>query len=255
MNPEGKMVGVTEVLSLSRPECPTRFEILAHEPTPLGMLCLRRREILSRPGTVVTELLLDQELLMSSDQTHSERALARRALECFRGKDAAVLIGGLGLGYTAREALSCRRVGRVEVVEYLPQVIRWLDEGLIPLAGELTADPRIIVVEGDIYGRLASEPGEAPHDIILVDVDHSPEEPLGPASAAFYSEQGVGRVRAHLNPGGILGVWSYTRHAPFERALERVFSEVWVEPVPLPGSLDRVTGQSETVDWLFLARC
>lgn len=33
---------------------PGNLEILAHEDTELGVLCLRRRELLASPGTVVT---------------------------------------------------------------------------------------------------------------------------------------------------------------------------------------------------------
>ena len=113
---------------------PSNIEILAYEPSPLGVLCLRRRELLSAPGTVVTEITLDHEFLMSSYTTASERALAARALEMHSGGGLEVLVGGLGLGYTAREVLTSDRVGRVEVVEFLPQVIDWLDRGLVPPA-------------------------------------------------------------------------------------------------------------------------
>lgn len=60
---------------------PSNVEILAWEETPLGPLCLRRRELLSEPGTVVTEITLDHEFLMCSLYNASEWALARIALE------------------------------------------------------------------------------------------------------------------------------------------------------------------------------
>ena len=67
------------------------------------MLCLRQRELLSEPGTMVTEITLDHEFLMSSYSTASERALSRFALDMHPGRDLKVLVGGLGLGYTAHE--------------------------------------------------------------------------------------------------------------------------------------------------------
>ena len=115
----------------------SNIEILAYEDTPLGVLCLRRREFLSRPGTWVTEVTLNHEFLMSSYHTASERQLAAQALDMQRGHSLRVLVGGLGLGYTAREVLASRRVASVEVVEFLPQVIDWLERGLFPLAAEL----------------------------------------------------------------------------------------------------------------------
>ncbi|MCP3695595.1 MAG: spermidine synthase, partial [Planctomycetaceae bacterium] len=90
------------------------LEILAYEPSPLGMLCLRRRELLSQPGTIVTEVTLNHEFLMSSLYTDSEQVLAQTALQMHPGQDLQVMVGGLGLGYTAWEALRCDRVAAVE---------------------------------------------------------------------------------------------------------------------------------------------
>jgi spermidine synthase len=228
---------------------PFDLEILAYEPSPLGMICLRQRGIASDPGVVVTEITLDHQFLMSSHNTASERALARVGLEMHGGKDLRVLVGGLGLGYTAGEALRCERVARVEVVELLPPVIDWLDRGLVPLAEELRGDPRFAVGEGDVYLRLANPP-ESRHDLILVDVDHSPDEPLGAASASFYTEAGLERARRHLAADGVLGVWSYAESSPFADALRCVFREVRVEPFRFDNP---VVGAEET-NWLFFAR-
>ena len=227
----------------------SNLEILAYETTPLGVLCLRRRELLSAPGTVVTEITLDHELLMSSYYTASERALAARAIEMHAGDGLQVLIGGLGLGYTAREVLRSGRVGRVEVVELLGDVIYWLDRGLLPLADELKADPRLSVVEGDLYGRLAG-PADRKCDLILVDVDHSPDERLGDGNESFYTVEGLELAKKHLAPGGVLAVWSYAENSPFADALGKAFGEVRVEPVTSKkGLIDE-----ERTDWLFLAR-
>ncbi|MEE9393496.1 MAG: spermidine synthase, partial [Planctomycetota bacterium] len=109
------------------------IELLDYQETPLGLLCLRRRELLSRPGIIVTEVTLDHVFLMSSYHTESERALASRALEIHQGNDnLEILVGGLGLGFTALEALKDSRTSKVEVIEILPQVIQWLAEGWIP---------------------------------------------------------------------------------------------------------------------------
>ena len=91
----------------------SNLKILASESTPLGPLCLRRRELLSRPGTVVIEITLNQELLMSSYNTISERQLAKSALDMNPEGDLRVLVGGLGLGYTAHEVLTSERVAYV----------------------------------------------------------------------------------------------------------------------------------------------
>ena len=228
---------------------PSNVEILAYEMTPLGELCLRRRELLSKPGTIVTEITLDHELLMSSYVTSSERALAEEALARHTDSDLSVLVGGLGLGYTANEVLKSAHVRRVEVVEFLPEVVGFLRDGLVPLSRELLADPRLVVREGDVYEQLRDLAQER-WDVVLIDVDHSPEEHLGTTNESFYSESGLERAKQHLSPGGILAVWSYAESSPFVDALRSTFSIV--ESVPVTVMNDLV--DEEQTDWLFIAR-
>jgi spermidine synthase len=227
----------------------SKLEILAYEPSPLGTLCLRRRELLSQPGTIVTEVTLNHEFLMSSLYTDSEQALARIAIEMHGGSELSILVGGLGLGYTAWEALKSDCAAQVEVVEFLPQVIDWLSQGLVPLAEQLLADSRFQVAGGDIYRRLAEPPGER-FDVILIDVDHSPDERLGEESVAFYTAEGLQSARRHLAEDGILAVWSYDQSSPFADALHATFDEVRVEPV----SYDNELIDEQQTDWLFFAR-
>ncbi len=224
------------------------LEILACEPTPLGLLCLRRRELLSQPGTIVTEVTLNHEFLMSSLYTDSERTLAQTALQMHGGADLRVLVGGLGLGYTAREALMSDRVARVTVVELLPEVIEWLRNGLVPLAPELNSEPRLEVIQGDIYRQLTDPPGQL-FDIILIDVDHSPDERLADHNLAFYTQPGLMAARRHLAANGILGIWSYAESSPLVAALQDVFPHVQVQPVTWQ---NRLIDEQQT-DWLFFA--
>ncbi|MGI9518652.1 MAG: spermidine synthase [Pirellulaceae bacterium] len=227
----------------------SNLEILAYEPSPLGVLCLRRRELLSLPGTIVTEVTLNHEFLMSSLYTDSERALAQTAVEWHSGDDLRVLVGGFGLGYTAHEALLTNRVAQVEVVELLPQVIDWLMRDLVPLSPELRDEPRLVVRQGDVYQQLAGPPGEL-FDVILIDVDHSPDERLDEASASFYTTAGLLAAQKHLAADGVLGIWSYAESSPFADALHAVFEQVRVEPVTWHNELI----DEQRTDWLFFAR-
>lgn len=231
---------------------PSNLTILAYEDTPLGPLCLRRRELLSAPGTVVTEVTLDHQFLMSSLHNDSERALARFALEMHSGSGLSVLVGGLGLGYTAHAALTLEpeRVEKVVAVELLRPVIEWLEHGLVPLASALEAERRFETVAGDVYARLAEPPGDERFDLILIDVDHAPHDRLDEDEGFFYTEEGLRRASRHLAPGGVLGVWSYAESSPFSRALHSVFDEVRVEPVTF--YVEMV--EEERTDWLFFAR-
>ena len=227
----------------------SHFEILANEMTPLGVLCLRRRELLSQPGTIVTEVTLNDEFLMSSLHTDSERALARTAMQMHAGADLRVLIGGLRLGYTAREVILSERVANVEVVELLPQVIGWLKNDLVPLSRELQNDRRLVITQGDVFRRLRG-PADDLFDVILIDVDQSPDDGLDEESVSFYTVPGLQAARRHLWAEGLLAVWSYVESSPFTDAIRAVFKQVRVEQVSHHNRLvdQRCTG------WLFFAR-
>lgn len=225
---------------------PSNLEILAYEDTPLGPLCLRRRELLSEPGTVVTEVTLNHEFLMSSYNTDSERAISNRSIEIHGGSQLKALVGGLGLGYTARELLADRNVASVEVVEYLPQVIDWLRSDLVPLSGELNVCAHLKITAGDVYRRLLAEPTEQ-YDLIVIDVDHSPGDQLGEEDHSFYTKDGLLKAKAHLCEGGVLAVWSYAENSDFSRALRSTFDKVRVEPITTINTLV----DHEQTDWLF----
>lgn len=231
-----------------------KLEILAYETTPLGTLCLRRRELVSRPGTIVTEVTLNHEFLMSSYLTESERQLASKGVERVCRQQTSkeglrVLVGGLGLGYTAAEVLASSLVASVEVVEFLPEVIGWLNDGLIPLADQLNQEQRLQISHGDIYARTTAEPGYL-YDLIAIDVDHSPQDVLGDQSHGFYTETGLQKVSSHLKPGGVLGLWSYADDSPLLANMKKVFSDVEVEEVTVWNDLIDV----EQTDWLFFGR-
>ena len=225
------------------------IDVLDAEQSPIGMICLRTRPHPREPDTRITEITLDHEFLMSSMNTASERALSSCALEMHPGRELRVLIGGLGLGYTAWEVLQCERVAQVRVIEYLPQVIGWVARGLVPLSDSLNAEPRLDVVEGDVYARMAAPPTET-FDLVLIDVDHSPDEWLADENDTFYSEDGLRAARRHLQPGGILGVWSHAPHSPFADAMRNVFGEVRTEQV----TFENPFFEEPETNWLFFAR-
>lgn len=227
----------------------SKLEILAHEETPLGILCLRRRELLSMPGTIVTEITLNHEFLMSSYHTDSEQALARIGVQMHGGQHLKVLIGGLGLGYTTDAALRYPQVQSVEVIELLSQVIGWLQAGLLPLSKTLLDDQRLEIVEGDGYRKMW-EPPLSTYDLILIDIDHSPDDRLGAVDASFYSIEGLERARRHLEPGGVLGIWSYEENRQFAEAMATTFEDVRIEPI----THDNVLIDQTQTDWLYFGR-
>jgi spermidine synthase len=226
------------------------LEILDHQATPLGELCLRRRRLLSRPEVTVTEVTLDHGLLMSDLHTQSERRLATGALARLPERPLRVLVGGLGLGFTAAEALRDPRVARCTVIEYLPAVLDWWRRGLHAQALALRAEPRLELRQDDVFRFFAAPPSEERFDAILLDVDHDPEALLAPENAAFYTAEGLRAASAHLVQGGVLATWSTSANDAFAATLREVFTHVAVESVRFWNELV----DEEKVDTLFFAQ-
>lgn len=219
------------------------FEELDYRPTPIGALSLRRRRELSL-GVEVYEIKLGDEFLMSSLFTASEIALARLGLAGLPGGRLEVVVGGLGLGYTAQAVLEHAAVGALLVVELLEPVIDWHREGLLPLGRGLMGDPRCRLVEGDFFALAAGTAGfdpEAPgrrFDAVLLDIDHSPDALLDERSSAFYGPEGLQALAAHIKPAGFFGLWSNDAPDPaFTARLAGVFAEARAEPVTFDNPL------------------
>ena len=190
-----------------------RFEELAWRDTPMGEISLRRR-VEPALGVDVYEVKLGDEYLMSSLFTVAEVALATLGLAEVTADLLDVVVGGLGLGYTARAALTDPRVASLNVVEALSDVIDWHRRGVLPMAESMNADQRCHLVEGDFFAmvRAGSFGPSVPALLhaVLLDIDHTPRHVLHPSHADFYSVDGLRRLAALLHPGGVFALWSDT---------------------------------------------
>jgi spermidine synthase len=195
----------------------------------MGELVLRRRRTPSSEVDIY-EVKLGDEFLMSSMFTVAEVEMARLALGEVSGADLDVLVGGLGLGYTARAVLEDARVGRLTVIEALAEVIEWHRRGLVPAATSEASDERCTLVHGDFFELLRSPTGFDPSDpdrlfdAMAVDIDHSPRHVLHPSHAEFYGPVGVARLAARLRPGGVFALWS---NDPPDDAFAVILGEVF----------------------------
>jgi spermidine synthase len=213
--------------------------------TPHGAVSLRRRFDPALRADVY-EVKLGDEFLMSSHFTVAEVELARLGLAAVPGADLDVVVGGLGLGYTACAVLDDARVRSLTVVEALEPVIGWHLRGVLPLGARLTSDPRSRIVQGDFFALVRAGVGvdpEAPgrrFHAVLLDIDHSPRHLLEPRNADFYLPDGLQRLADGIHPGGVFALWSNDPpDERFEAVLARVFassaSHVVTFPNPLQG--------------------
>ncbi len=212
-----------------------RFEELDYRKTPLGELILRRRIIPSLDNLEVYEVILGDAYLMSSLFTEVEQALSRLGLAAVKKgfeEKLDVVVGGLGLGYTARAALEEEQVGSLLVVDYLEPVIEWHEKGMVPLGPGLNADARCHYVHGDFFelslsGEKSFDPEDAERKFhaVLLDIDHSPANLLHERHGEFYAAEGLRKLAAKIHPGGVFALWSDDPpEESFMKALREVFA-------------------------------
>jgi spermidine synthase len=219
------------------------FEELDFQQTEMGELSLRRRRVMSLGGVEIFEIKLGDKFLMSSLFTKAEIALADLALSELGPGALEVVVGGLGLGYTARAALENSAVKSVAVIEAMPAVIDWHRRGLIPVGTQLTSDPRCRLVQGDFFALVNSgsldsgNPGKRFHAVLL-DIDHSPRDRLHARHESFYAVDGLRRVAMHLHPGGVFAMWSDdSPDEEFMQALHAAFGDCRAHIVTFPNPL------------------
>ncbi|WP_347177468.1 spermidine synthase [Glycomyces sp. L485] len=208
------------------------IEELGWRTTPMGEISLRRRYDPAVEKDVY-EVKLDEEFLMSSLFTVAEIELAWLGLERTEGDHLDVIVGGLGLGYTAQAALEDPRVDTLTVIEYSDAVIDWHEQDLLPDTAGLAADDRVRLEQADFFAAATSTEGFDPerpgreYDAILLDIDHSPRNVLHSPHAAFYTSDGMGAMSAHLRPGGTFALWSDDPpDDEFVSTLGQVFTDV-----------------------------
>lgn len=231
------------------------FQEIDRRPTRMGELVLRRR---LEPSVKVDvyEVKLGDAFLMSSLFTVAEIELANLALAALKGDELDIVVGGLGLGYTARAGLESRRVRSLTVVEVLRPVIDWHERDLLPLATEITSDPRCHLVEGDFFAMIDQGWGfgfDGPdrYHAVLVDIDHSPRHLLAPSHASFYTPRGLTLVADRLHPGGVLALWSDgAPDADFAATLETEFASCDTHVITFPNPL--IDGESAST--VYVAR-
>jgi spermidine synthase len=230
------------------------FEELDFRPTPIGVLSLRRRRSLTS-GLDIYEIKLGDEFLMSSAFTVAEIELARLGLAALQRPDLDVVVGGLGLGYTASAVLENPGVRSLIVVDALAEVIEWHEQGLLPLGKALTGDPRCRLVHGDFFALSDSADGFDPaapgrrFDAVLVDIDHSPQNLLHPRHAALYTPEGLAGLAAQLNPGGVFALWS---NDPPDSAFNAVLAGAFATSTAHVVSFDSASGDYNASNTVYV---
>lgn len=175
---------------------------LARARTPQGELALRER--VADDGATVHELIVNGAFAMDSAEVASELALGDTLAQA-AGPDGRVLLGGLGLGFTADRLLR-HGVGELVIAELAEPLVAWARAGITDRLGRVAADPRVRLIAGDIAEELtAGGPG---FGAIGLDVDNGPDFLIHEPNAALYGAPLLRAAYQRLVPGGLLAIWS-----------------------------------------------
>ncbi|WP_174856151.1 MULTISPECIES: spermidine synthase [Streptomyces] len=191
-------------------------------------------EVVLREHGGLLQIIANGCFLMDTSDGRSERLLVTAALAELDDRAApAVLIGGLGVGFSLAEAAAEERWGRITVVEREEAVLDWHRAGPLGiLTADARADHRTRLVHADLGAHLR-ERGE-PYDALCLDVDNGPEWTVTEDNDGLYSPSGLASAHARLRPGGVLAVWSAQPSTAFGTALRNAgFHLVRTREVPV----------------------
>jgi spermidine synthase len=223
---------------------PVEYVEVARAESERGELVLRERR--QEGATPVTELRANGVFVMDNAEFTSEEALASAALALVP-RPREVLVGGLGLGFTAHRVLADLRVERCTVVEIEEALVGWMRDGTVPHGPTVLADARARIVVADVGAALA-EAAAASYDLVLLDVDNGPGYLVHEDNAALYRAPFLADVRRVLRPGGALVVWSMDEAPALQQVLREVFDEADALPHPV-----RLQDRDEDY-WLLVGR-
>ena len=193
-----------------------------------GELRLFRRAL---KGADEYSIMLGRIELMNSRLSGSEEALATLACERLGVKNPRILIGGYGMGFTLRAALSVLPPqAHVEVVELIPAIVKWAREPMAQLSQKCLDDSRVAVTIGDVSDAINKADRE--YDAILLDVDNGPDGLTHEANDRLYSMAGLATAKKAMRSNGILAVWSSEGDPRFTSRLNKTGFAVDVKTVP-----------------------
>ncbi|MFD7814080.1 spermidine synthase [Streptomyces sp. NPDC059785] len=208
-------------------DAPVVPEVIDRRDGPYGEVVLRRH------GELL-QIIANGCFLMDTSDGRSERLLVDAAYAALDGRAGpAVLIGGLGVGFSLAHAAADPRWGRITVVEREPAVIGWHRAGpLSEISAGALADPRTEVVEADLVRHVHET--SATYDALCLDIDNGPGWTVTEGNDDLYSTAGLAGCARVLKPGGVLAVWSAQPSPEFEGTLRNAgFQRVRTKEIPV----------------------
>ncbi|WP_405806145.1 spermidine synthase [Streptomyces sp. NBC_00210] len=180
------------------------------------------------------EIIANGCFLMDTSDGRSERLLVDAAYDALAaaGRTApALLIGGLGVGFSLARAAANPHWRHIAVVEREQAIIDWHRSGpLDRISGDALTDPRSVILHTDLVTHLRTTTDR--YDALCLDIDNGPDWTVTDDNENLYSPAGLAACQGRLEPGGVLAVWSAQPSPAFEDALRNAgFTGVRTEEI------------------------
>lgn len=165
--------------------------------------------------------------LMNGFCHDSEIALGRLAAEMAPPPAPRILLGGLGLGYTAAAlAQTLGPAGTITVAEFSAAVIDWFRRLVSPsVLPEIPGN--LAIIHADIADLLTTEDR---YDLIVLDVDNGPEPLVTVANGSLYAIEGLRSLYRALSRKGVVLLWSGFESPDFAARAEQAGFKARCEP-------------------------
>ena len=194
-------------------------------PTVIERALTKHGEIQLQKRGSDYEIIFNGTFLMATYNGASEKLLVRAAIEAAAWPKA-VLIAGLGVGFSLAEALQYPAVEKVKVIEIEKKIIEWNRTHLAVYSNNALSQPQVEVVNADFIEWMGSS--REKFDVICMDIDNGPDWVVMEANNELYSDAGISNLLKLINKNGAVSFWSAARSGPFEQRLKKWFNSVKV---------------------------
>lgn len=175
------------------------------------------------------ELIINGVFIMASYNALSSELLIRNAVKVSHVQKGQLLIGGLGLGYSVKEATKHDCLTEIDVVEIDANVIHYNCVTLEHVNGVYLKDHRVTIIHNDFIYYVRSIHKQ--YDIICMDIDNGPMLITNAQNTEAYSHKFFCDIFHLLNSEGCFVVWSCEKDNTILDFMNSIFSSAFIQEV------------------------
>ena len=225
------VVGEGERKNLHRPEkgwfSMAKRDLIERKTTDQSELCLW---VIKEGRRTEYEIIMNGVFIMASYNQLSSEQLVNKPMERLKFQhDVHILIGGLGMGFSAKEACSFPYISHIDVVEIESIIIGWNRTYFSENNHGCLDDPRIHMIVEDFYDYVMETPNT--YDLICMDIDNGPGLLVKETNQRVYQPSFFRGIKEIMEPHGIFSIWAYEKDEDLVGRIKKIFPNCSVEEV------------------------